>query len=114
MRIILLALVLALLLPSLPAKAYFLTGNKLHEMCTSQEGRKRWQCLGYVQGIVDGQTYVQQFWSNPLKYCAPPTTTVGQVTDIVKKYLSDHPEARHHDAASLATAALREAFPCPS
>ena len=112
MRSILLAL--ALLLASLPASAAFMDGNELHEMCTSQNEWERLQCLGYLQGVVDGQTYVQQFWSSPLSYCANPTTTVGQVTDTVKMYLADHPEAWHNDAASLVTAALREAFPCPS
>ena len=43
--------------------------------------------------------------------CIPPNAVVGQVVDVVKKYLTEHPEERH-SAGSEIQLALSAAFPC--
>ena len=78
-------------------------GNKLFQACQNND-RLYGVCLGYVIGVedaLDGQLF-----------CVPTGVQAGQVIDVVKSYLLDHPEKRHLQAADLVTAALREKFPC--
>jgi hypothetical protein len=42
----------------------------------------------------------------------PESVTQGQMVDIVKLWLRDHPHKRHLSAESLIVAALKEKFPC--
>jgi hypothetical protein len=46
-------------------------------------------------------------------FCEPGGVILRQAVDIVVKWLSDHPQHRHHDADSLVAAALSEVWPCP-
>jgi hypothetical protein len=62
-------------------------------------------CLGYVAGVSDALEEVNQI-------CPPKGVNVRQIIDLIVKYLSDHPEKRHYDAASEAGLALMDAFPC--
>ena len=48
-------------------------------------------------------------------FCVPQGETdvkSGQLVEVVKLYLRDHPEKRHLPAADLVTAAIKEKFPC--
>jgi len=45
-------------------------------------------------------------------YCVPPNVENGQVIDVVKVYLRDHPETRQYSAPTLVMLALKEKFPC--
>ena len=46
-------------------------------------------------------------------FCVPQGETgVGQLVEVVKQYLRDHPENRHRSADELVTAALKQKFPC--
>jgi hypothetical protein len=59
--------------------------------------------FGYVLGAADASVGLA---------CLPANVTQGQITDIVLKYLGDHPDRRHYRAASLVREALLESFPC--
>lgn len=103
------ALVFAALFATLDVRAEFYSGNDLHEYCTSTNNLQQGLCRGFVVGVFD--TRVR------LDFCSPEGATpitVGQVEDIVKRYLNSFPELRHKLAYSLVTAALIAAFPCPS
>lgn len=97
--------IIASLLYSACASAGFFGGNALFDAC-SDDGSDyhAGQCLGYVTGVFDSfdGRYV----------CAPKSVTAGQATDIVVKYLTDHPEKRHELASFLVASALMDAFPC--
>ncbi len=88
------------------------TGNVLHEWCSGETVWHQRMCAGFVSGIADSMVNAPVWeWST----CFPPfpnTVTRGQLTDIVKRWLEQHPENRHLGAAGLVTAALSEAFPC--
>lgn len=60
--------------------------------------------LGYVTGAVD--------MGNNILFCLPSGVTVGQLADLVGRYLADHPERRHASGAWLITEALSEHYPC--
>ena len=66
--------------------------------------------LGYVLGATDALTATQGGQFTPI--CLPARAVQQQTRDIVKKWLTDHPEARHRGAASLVHSALIEAYPC--
>jgi Rap1a immunity proteins len=109
--------VLALLLPAGPARAVFMNGNELYHDCSEEnsdkpQGQQMYMlCLGYISGIADGIETAEI--GNRHLVCAPGEATVGQLVDIVKKYLHDHPETRHRAAGVLVFLALVQAFPCP-
>ena len=47
--------------------------------------------------------------------CVPEArVALGQLTDVVIKYLRDHPEERHLHGAVLVITAVSDAFPCPA
>ena len=80
-------------------------GNRVYELCSSQELLKKQYCLAYIAGLTDAFN-----WDRFI--CSPEHTTEGQVRDVVSNFLHDHPETRHYSAPSLAREALRQAFPC--
>src|SRR5436190_1415229 len=96
-------LILAIALVGGDAWADFQTGNELLQAC---EGTDRLLCRGSVMAIADVLDY-------QMDACVPIRATVGQLVDVVVKYLREHPKDRHHAAAALIITALPEAFPCP-
>lgn len=96
---------------------YFLTGNDLHEYC--QDRAYGVACIYYVQGIIDGGVHLNRVGKNQLiiisgfRHCSSDNVTGGQLRDVVKRYLEEHPERRHWAAANIVGEALEEAFPCP-
>lgn len=79
----------------------FYNGNQLF-----QEAREdRAGFLSYVAGVHDSLKADGSF-------CGPPRITLGQVGDVVIKYLSNNPENRDNQAQILVRFALAEAWPC--
>lgn len=67
---------------------------------------------GFIQGIVDMNTFYQAALKDAALFCSPNNSTYGQALRIVVKYLRDHPEQLHKDEFDLAVAALSAVFPC--
>ena len=101
-------LVAAGLLWSPPVFADYVSGNELYKECTADIRESPGDiglCAGYVEGLadahgLDGTT------------CIPQGVSVGQVKDVIVKYLTQNPELRHFGASLLGFAALAQAFPC--
>lgn len=102
-----LSLVLMMLLGS-PARAGFYSGNELLVFCTDAEVPV---CLGYIAGVADllNDGLILPTW----KQCIPENANLGQIKDVVVRYLTDHPQDRHYSAWSLVVMGIFEAFPCP-
>jgi hypothetical protein len=83
----------------------FLSGNELYQKCTAEAVGKSY-CVGYVTGIAD----VMQISKS---LCVPDGVTVGQMVDVIVKYLRDHPEKRHYSVAAATFNTLSQTFPCP-
>lgn len=85
------------------------SGALLKKICASYVDRpastSEGMCLGYVVGVMSVVEYTKYF-------CLPGKSTHSQVTLVVQKYLSEHPEKLHLDADGLVLDALIEAFPC--
>lgn len=92
-----------------PSASYFVSGNELYDWCT----HSNWAlCDGFVEGSAD--IFIAQ---NANSVCMPTGqsgVTVQEVVDVVKKYLTNHPETRHYPAYSIILVALDRAFPCKS
>jgi hypothetical protein len=67
-------------------------------------------CLGYLWSIIDIQTSGGAV--NGRKACIHRNADMGQMVDLFKNYVRDHPEKRHLLAANLAAEAFATAFPC--
>jgi hypothetical protein len=87
--------------------ATFYDGNQLYRLCTSSNNGDANFCSGYVAASAD---FLQN--QNANYVCLPPNVVVGQLMDVVKKYLTDHPETRQYIAISEIEVALEKAFPC--
>lgn len=93
--------------------AGFDSGNRLYEDCASTNYFNRGYCGGYIVGIVDTLEAMQASGMLPKSaLCIPEGATKGQLTDIVRKYLEEHPGQRHRDSGSLVPEALNDAFSC--
>lgn len=100
-----LVLATGLALSTVPARAEWMSGNQLHDTCSSGTAVDKALCLSYVMGVLDGSRFLDQ----PLK--TPTGATGGQVRDVVAKYLEDHPETRDQPARTLVKAAVVGAWP---
>lgn len=92
------------------AQAYFETGNSLFAKVSRQPTgdthnySELMSGVGYIVGVFDA--YRGEYY-----YDAPGGLTQGQIVDIAKKYLEEHPEKRHKPAIELLLEAFQEAFP---
>ena len=95
------------------AKADFTSGNELWDACSAdaqKEPEKAIFCTSYILGA--GETFQVLQVANQVSYCVPPKVENGQVIDVVKLYLKDHPESRQYSSPTLIMLALKEKFPC--
>ena len=97
--------------------AGFNSGNDLFAECQVEKTddiyyQSNANCMGYIMGAFDASNGADEGIGS-ITFCAPELVSVKQVTDIVVKCLIDHPQHRHHVAASLVAAALNEVWPCP-
>ena len=58
--------------------------------------------MGYVLGVHE---------TLPI-FCIPAGVTNRQITEVVSKYLKDHPEKLHLNASDLVIDAIQTAWPC--
>lgn len=85
------------------AHAELIDGNKLLSMMQGSHGEAG-IALGYVAGAADAHTGVTN--------CPPDTATLGQRSDMVRKFLENNPEHRTVTADVIVGAVLRDAWPC--
>lgn len=92
--------------------------DKKTEEATHTDINHEIACLGYVEGVAQGESeevaYVLTMTGKepPGRFCVPEESENGQVVRIVLKYIGKHPEEAHYSTAFLIASALREAFPC--
>jgi hypothetical protein len=112
-----LAVVLAVLLIAGEGWAGYISGQKLNDLCSSDDFVDRAQCIGYVQGAYDAGKVLdaatdKRFWEGGFTSCMPDSVLTGQLVEVVKKSLREQPEDWHYNAAGLVARAVDDAFPC--
>lgn len=95
-----------------PAKANFVGGNQLHQWCQNNGRVEQSLCMGFIVGVADAIQAAQYNGYRGPTVCFPDASNVGQVVDVGKKWLVDHPHLRHIVASDLVRDALEQAFPC--
>lgn len=108
MHVALLTKAISAILVASTAGAYQV-GNDLLDHCIGNES-ERVACLAYIQGAVDIWSSVRAVRGLP--QCIPDGASTHQLRDIVVSYLQSHPATRHEVAATLAIAAISEAWNC--
>jgi hypothetical protein len=96
---------------------YFTTGNDFLQW-TADPNQSVYATI-FTMAVVDAETnaYVieKEITKNKLTrnyFCTPKGVVAKQITDLVKKYISDHPESRHLAAAVLIRVAIIPTWPC--
>jgi hypothetical protein len=84
------------------------SGQQLLQACTDTPAL----CKGYISGVIDTtETYTvnatQKHW------CTSMQGTDAEISAVVIKYLTDHPDKLAQSAQSLVTTALTQAY-CPA
>ena len=92
----------------------FVDGNLLYEKCSATGENLNYfikdsYCRAFILGAWDAAQIENS--ANGSTNCLPENVTVGQLQDIVTKYLRENPEKRAKQAASLVIAAVESAFP---
>ena len=87
----------------------FFTADMLHRHCNQSSE----SCTSYIAGVVDTLIAAGAAQKVP-RICLHERTDLGQAVDVISNYLRAHPEKRHLNAASIATIALKQSFPCSS
>lgn len=108
------ALVAALMiLFAQPSAAGWMSGNELLQSCEETNEAIKYQqlarCMGYIMGVADTMSADNSVNGFRAKFTVG--ITVQQITDVVLKFLREHPEDRHYSANGLVAQALSEAFP---
>ena len=103
----------ALAISSQPALANYLTGKDLYADCSKPQGSfSQGFCSGYISGVVDAIEYYQVNKGAEKSVCLPKEVSIGQVKEIVVRYLTQHADQRHNTASAIVWDAVRIAFPC--
>ncbi|MBY5362615.1 hypothetical protein HFO97_22240 [Rhizobium leguminosarum] len=122
-------LAVAMLLAASSAQADLFNGNDVYEYCTGAKSL----ATAYVGGWWDshandadianlaeltspeGNTRKHiSFYTGQIKgnICIPPKVTLGQMVDVICKYLQDHPENRQLSMTGHFNVAFGTAWPC--
>jgi hypothetical protein len=71
------------------------------------------QCLSYVDGVFETMSLIDNLRLKPRGFCAPKQPVQReQLVQIVRRYISDHPEFSDERTIVLVWAALSQSFPC--
>jgi hypothetical protein len=109
MKAMALALIIAL---ATPARAQYPLddGKTFLFYCSTQVHGS--ECAAFVRGawmMYLGVAPVSEFNGY---ICAPKEISVGQIADILLKYIKDRPAERHHPTVELLVQAMRQSYPC--
>jgi hypothetical protein len=97
---------------AVPLTAAAFTGGDLNRLCEKTDVASRSACAAYVEGAaaIGGTTgpRVGQY------FCLPQDARSQQLTDAVRKYIAENPNATGYNASTAISLGLGKAFPCRS
>jgi hypothetical protein len=94
------------------------SGQELNEACSDEIYFNKGLCSGYINGVFDVAEVFDEDpnksqWYGGWTACVPAGVKVGQLVEVVKKWLREHPEDWHYNASSLVAEAFSKTWPCP-
>ena len=125
-RVLLLFPLLLLCTSSSPAQTAevptYLHANELRDLCraytTSVDTHANvsctdvGQCLGYMQGAVDGLNLAMVKYNIALGACVPKMANPDELTRVTLKVIDEHPEKLSHIATETVWQAMAAYYPC--
>ena len=84
-------------------------GHQLQRVCSGDGDAETLACSYYIKGGFDMMSSIA---SHSDRICVPESVQIGQLQNVVKLWLRDHPEKWHWSAAFIVEKALQEKFPC--
>ena len=87
--------------------ARFVTGEQLFALLSASDMEQQAAAKFYVLGVIDTASLLR----DP-KICVTPETESSLLTERLLKFLSERPEMRRYNAASLVREILAQDFPC--
>jgi len=69
-------------------------------------------CLNILHGLLDMHEIYTQMFNSPKIFCVPESVNLGQLAQVVVKYLNDNPQILHELDTLLIIKALKNAYPC--
>ena len=121
---IVVALALSCLVVGGLGRADFYDGKMLLQDCEGGDDQQETQnfaglsqwgtCVGYIAAVLDTMSNASLTAGsvNAQQLCVSEHVQLSQLKDIVRRWLTDHPEKRHLAASLLVFQALKEKFPC--
>lgn len=109
------ALIILTAIPIGPAKAGFVSGKDLQDICLADQNGsgsplKAAECLGFVMGVAD--TFDCDETLHGFNWKSSAELNQQQLVKLVVTWLGRHQNSLHYEADGLVAAALSEAFPC--
>lgn len=96
--------------------AIIFSGNQLQNLCSYSKSEEpnvaSAACTMYILGVTDTLLMNDDTETTMKKPCPGKYVTRQQISDVVVKWLNDHPEKRDLPAPFIVMTALNEAFPC--
>src|SRR6266704_3564899 len=106
--------------PSLQAETKLTTASELADNCAAMDSSGNMRdpgaflstglCLGYLMGALQADNIRTKILGDKPSSCLPATFTTGQMVKIFLKYINDHPERLHLNAALVVLDSLFAAF----
>jgi hypothetical protein len=84
----------------------FASGNEFVRLCPIEDWHVA--CISYVAGVYDGSQAATQ-----RSICLPDGVDTGQLYEVGRRYILDHPAEAHQPTWGLLLIAWHDAFPCP-
>ena len=85
-------------------------GHEFYENCTDTSLYMQGFCLGYVRGLLHGYEVLRVGIGAPA--CIPSSVTMGDLRDIVVRYIGRHPADRGEPALVLFARAVNDKWGC--
>jgi hypothetical protein len=106
-----------------PVKAGFSTGEEFLAFCPADEPADQVSlsgaiCIAYMRGYMDASATTEKILHSLMGddfrwvYCITDAATPSVNLTIVRKWLTQHPDASRQSIAAIATAAFHDNFPC--
>lgn len=108
------ALVVSVLgLGSAPVQAAFMTSAQLLAVCENAGAPDaKGLCLGFIAGVHDDLTAMEELGAITMVFCPPPTVTLDELRATVIASLRRNKADGKTPASKLAVNAMAERFPC--